>query len=164
MSGCSSERDSFCRSERERCGDVVRLKSRPKRGATPLGVLPVFGTLDVNPPGQALRARGGLAGWQEKRVTEFIETHLSERIDLKTLAALVRLSPYHFARAFKRSFGQPPHRYHVTRRMERAKGLLAKFPVTYVAMAVGYSETSSFSAAFRKATGVSPLKFARQSP
>jgi AraC family transcriptional regulator len=111
-----------------------------------------------------LRARGGLAGWQEKRVIEFIEAHLSEKIGLKTLAALVRLSPYHFARAFKTSFGQPPHRYHVNRRMERAKGLLAKFPVTYVAMAVGYSETSSFSAAFRKATGLSPLQFARRSP
>ena len=49
--------------------------------------------------------RGGLAGWQEKKVAQYIEEHLSEDVPLPALAELVGLSPYHFARAFKQSFG-----------------------------------------------------------
>jgi AraC family transcriptional regulator len=71
-------------------------------------------------------ARGGLAAWQQRLVGSYIEDHLSEHIPLATLASLVRLSPYHFSRAFKQSFGVPPHRYHTYRRIERAKLLLER--------------------------------------
>ena len=77
------------------------------------------------------------------------------------LAGLVDLSPYHFARAFKRSFGVPPHRYHVGRRIERAKALLRDRSVTEVALAVGFAETSSFSAAFRRTTRATPQDYRR---
>ncbi len=62
------------------------------------------------------------------------------------------LSPFHFCRAFKKSFGVPPHRYHTGRRIERAKAMLAKqaLSVTEIGLAVGFSETSSLSAASRK--------------
>ena len=50
-------------------------------------------------------ARGGLAAWQEKRVMEYIEEHLSEEILLSALAQVASLSPYHFSRAFKESVG-----------------------------------------------------------
>ena len=56
----------------------------------------------------------------------YIEEHLAEQIPLKTLAQLVRLSPCYFCRAFKQSFGVPPHRYHSARRIEQAKALLAR--------------------------------------
>ncbi len=105
--------------------------------------------------------KGGLSGWQQKRVSCFIEEHLADELPLRALAELVGLRPYHFARAFKRSFGVPPHRYHTGRRIERAKALLAERSVTEVAMAVGFAETSSFSAAFRRATGASPREFRR---
>ena len=80
-----------------------------------------------------------------------------------TLAKLVRLSPYYFCRAFKQSFGMPPHRYHGSRRIEHAKILLAKpaSSVTEIGMTVGFCETSSFSAAFRKATGLTPTAYRR---
>jgi AraC family transcriptional regulator len=68
--------------------------------------------------------RGGLAGWQQRRVIDFMEEHVAEDISLNMLADLVRLSPYHFLRSFKRSFGEPPYRYW-TMRIERAKVLLA---------------------------------------
>jgi len=115
------------------------------------------------PARRALLTRGGLGGWQKKRVADYIEAHLTERIRLATLAGLVDLSPYHFARAFKQSFGAPPHRYHSGRRMERAKELLAEeaSSVTAVAIALGFAETSSFSAAFRKITGASPSDYRR---
>jgi AraC-like DNA-binding protein len=91
--------------------------------------------------------KGGLAGRQKREISEFIEEHLDEEISLRQLADIVQLSRYHFARAFKHSFGMPPHRYHMSRRMERAKGLL-QVPartVTEVGMMLGFTETSSFT-------------------
>ena len=112
----------------------------------------------VEPP-----VRGGLAGWQQRTVANYIEEHVADQISLSTLAQLARLSPYHFSRAFKQTFGMPPHRFHTHRRIERAKSLLANAAasVTSVGMEVGFGETSSFSAAFRKATGVTPTGFQR---
>ena len=69
---------------------------------------------------------GGLAAWQQRIVTTYIEEHLAEPILLATLAELARLSTYHFCRAFKQSLGLPPHRYHTSRRIDHAKTLLAK--------------------------------------
>ena len=99
--------------------------------------------------------RGGLAAWQQRIVTAYIEEHLAEPISLATLAQLVRLSTYYFCRAFKQSFGLPPHRYHNDRRIEQAKMLLAKPApsVTDIGMTVGFSETSSFTAAFARRPG-----------
>jgi AraC family transcriptional regulator len=109
------------------------------------------------------RSRGGLAGWQQRTVLEFIEENLAETISLTTLARFIQLSPYHFCRAFKESFGLPPHRYHTSRRIERAKALLAnpRVSVTHIGMAVGLSETSSFTAVFRKTTGMTPTEYRR---
>jgi AraC family transcriptional regulator len=107
--------------------------------------------------------RGGLAAWQQRLVTAYIEEHLSEQISLATLAQLARLSPFYFCRAFKQSFGVPPHRFHTGRRIEHAKVLLAgrKTSVTEIGLIVGYSETSSFTAAFRKITGQTPSSYHR---
>src|SRR5437879_6310975 len=64
--------------------------------------------------------RGGLAGWQQRSVARYIEENVSEQISLAELAELAQLSTFHFSRAFKRSFGMPPHRYHTSRRIARA--------------------------------------------
>jgi AraC family transcriptional regulator len=107
--------------------------------------------------------RGGLAAWQQRIVTSHIEDHLAEPITLATLAELVGLSTYHFCRAFKQSFGIPPHRYHTSRRIDRAKALLAKPApsVTSIGLKLGFSDTSSFTTAFRKATGLTPTAYHR---
>ena len=76
------------------------------------------------------KVRGGLAAWQRRVVTAYINDHLAEQIPLATLARLARLSPYHFCRTFKKSFGVPPHRYHARVRIERAKVLLEKRPLS----------------------------------
>jgi AraC family transcriptional regulator len=108
-------------------------------------------------------ARGGLAAWQRRLATNFIEEHLAEPVPLAALANIVNLSTYYFCRAFKQSFGVPPHRFHTLRRIERAKMLLANpdQSITETALALGFSETSSFSAAFRHVTGTTPTAYRR---
>jgi AraC family transcriptional regulator len=83
--------------------------------------------------------------------------------DQSTLARLVRLSSYHFCRAFKQSLGLPPHQYHCQRRTDPARRLLAttEASVTEIGLTVGYSETSSFTAVFHRTTGLTPTAFRR---
>jgi AraC family transcriptional regulator len=119
--------------------------------------------LERTAPTAARPLRGGLPVWQQKRVVEFIEEHLAEHVSLAALAGLVDLSLYHFARAFKQSFGAPPHRYHMARRMDHARGLLQKpaLSVTEIGIQTGFRETSSFTRAFRKFTGLTPTEYRR---
>jgi AraC family transcriptional regulator len=135
--------------------------------AEALGILLAHELLRLN-NGDAVAAkevdyvRGGLAAWQRTRVTDYVEEHLAETVLLSQLADAARLSPFHFARAFKQSFGLPPLRYVTGRRIERAKSLLASdASVTQVGLAVGFAETSSFTTAFRRHTGVTPTAFRR---
>jgi AraC family transcriptional regulator len=116
--------------------------------------------------GAAFRAtvsRGGLACWQQRRLADYIEEHVADDIPLAALAELARLSPYHFSRSFKQSFGMPPQRYHAHRRIERAKQLLAnrELSVTAIALDVGFGDTTTFSAAFRRLTGQTPSRYRR---
>jgi AraC family transcriptional regulator len=118
--------------------------------------------LDETAP-ELVAVRGGLAAWQQRRIAEYIEEHLAEDFPLTALAGLAGLSTYHFARAFKRSFGIPPHRYHTHRRIERAKALLAKpkAAVADVAVELGFSGASAFAATFRRSTGQTPTDYRR---
>jgi AraC family transcriptional regulator len=118
----------------------------------------VFGQTSPERP-----ARGGLAAWQLRVVTEYIEEHLSEEVSLITLAKLVRRSPHHFCRAFKESSGVSPCRYHGLRRLELAKLLLANSDegIANVALQLGFSDTSAFTTAFRRGAGITPTAFRR---
>lgn len=115
------------------------------------------------PASPLMPVRGGLATWQQKKVSEYVEEHLNADISLNTLAGIAELSPYHFARAFKQSFGAPPHRYVTDRRIVRAKALLENpaRTVTEVGIEVGFAETSSFTATFRRMTGMTPTDYRR---
>jgi AraC family transcriptional regulator len=123
--------------------ELIRLEKTASRAARPL--------------------RGGLPMRQQRRLAEFIDEHLAEDISLATLAGLVDLSLFHFARAFKQSFGVPPHRYHMDRRMDRAKNLLRRsaFSVTQIANQIGFHEASSFTRAYRQFAGVTPSEYRR---
>jgi AraC family transcriptional regulator len=147
---------------------IGKLLDAPESSGLCLEALGIILAHELARPEKALprtgpRARGGLAGWQKRIVADFIEENLAENISLAALAQLVQLSPYHFCRAFKQSFGVPPHRYHTLRRIDRAKALLANpgESVTSIGMAIGFSETSSFTAAFRKTSGMTPTDYRR---
>ncbi|MEA2760487.1 MAG: AraC family transcriptional regulator [Methylobacteriaceae bacterium] len=130
-----------------------------------LGIVLVHELIRLNRGTPRIEApvRGGLAAWQQRIVTAYIDEHLPEQISLATLAGLARLSTYYFCRAFKQSFGIPPHRYHTSRRIEQAKVMLAarKYSVTEVGLTLGFSDTSSFTAAFRKIAGQTPSTYHR---
>ncbi len=124
-------------------------------------------TADLSPSRRAERRlplKGGLASWQVKAVCDHIEANLHRDLPLSELAAIARLSPYHFCRTFKETVGEPPYRYQMSRRIERAKALLAKptLSVSDVAATVGYGSLSRFSALFRHVTGHTPRDYRRK--
>ncbi|HYO83000.1 MAG TPA: AraC family transcriptional regulator [Bryobacteraceae bacterium] len=108
---------------------------------------------------------GGLSPNQAHRVTSFIRDHLADDVSLTALANLAGISPWHFCRAFKRTFGIPPHRWVNSLRVERAKELLAcpTLSITDVALATGFAGSSQFARVFRAVTGCSPSEYREQS-
>ena len=92
------------------------------------------------------------------RVAEFVDAELSGVLTLDRLAAVARLSPFHFARAFKATTGLAPHQFVTFRRMHRATTLLLQSTarVDQVAHAVGLSNVSHFRRVFRSHLGVTP--------
>jgi AraC family transcriptional regulator len=142
------------------CGDPSsRLYAEALGGVLAHELLHLHGAL----PSSTRSHRGGLAAWQQRRILEFMVAHPAENASLSTLAGLVRLSPYHFARSFKESFGEPPHRYWTMQRIERAKTLLAdpRASVTQIALDLGFATTSAFSATFHRVVGRTPTTYRR---
>jgi transcriptional regulator GlxA family with amidase domain len=77
---------------------------------------------------------------------------------VQRLARVSRVSEAHFARSFKQAFGVPPHRYLLTRRIERATALLRNTdrPITQIAFDTGWESLGTFGRTFRDVTGESP--------
>jgi AraC family transcriptional regulator len=107
---------------------------------------------------------GGLAAWQAHRVRGFIEGHLDEAIRVEDMSEMVRLSPTHFSRAFKRSIGEAPHTYLVRRRLDRARHLMltSDTALSEVALACGFFDQAHLTKLFRRFTGQSPAAWRRE--
>src|SRR5712671_6303885 len=118
--------------------------SMQRQYAEALGIVLTHELVRINGEGapRVPVSHGGLASWQQKRVAAYIEEHVAEDIPLAILAELARLSPYH---------------------IERAKQLLAdrKRSITAIALEIGFSETSTFTAAFHRLTGQTPSRYRR---
>jgi AraC family transcriptional regulator len=106
----------------------------------------------------ALALPGELDQQRLRRVTEFVEAYLGGPLTLASLARSAALSPFHFARAFKRTTGWAPHQFVTIRRVERARHLLlgTRDSVENVASTVGFSNLSHFRRVFRAHTGILP--------
>jgi transcriptional regulator GlxA family with amidase domain len=103
-------------------------------------------------------ARQGLAPWQIRRVLAHIETNLSAPIRNKDLAALARLSVFHFNVAFRNSVGYSPHEYLIRRRIEWAQGLMlsTEKSLSGIAAECGMADQAHLTRLFRKIVGESP--------
>ena len=108
--------------------------------------------------------RGDLPVYRLRRVTQYIHEHLQEELRLVKLSALVYMSPYHFARLFKRSTGLPPHRFLVRCRIDEARALLAArtASIAEISRSVGFRTSSHFTTTFRRITGVTPGAYRRE--
>jgi AraC family transcriptional regulator len=98
-----------------------------------------------------------------RTVCDFIEANLCRQITLEDLAALVHLSPFHFARCFKATMGLAPHQYVIARRIELAKRLLltTTLNVAEIAWSIGYENISHFRRLFAMHIGVTPGEIRR---
>jgi AraC family transcriptional regulator len=107
--------------------------------------------------------RGGLPPARLKRVLEYIESNLDKNITLSELARVANMSLYYFAVLFRQSTSLSPHRYVLSKRVERAKELLQnpKLSVLEVSLNVGFEHQNNFARAFRRVIGVSPTEFKR---
>jgi AraC-like DNA-binding protein len=113
---------------------------------------------------EAVEARGGLAPGALRRVREYIQNNMAERIELDDLAAIAGLSICHFSRAFKQSMGLPPHRYVVERRIEAAARSISdtQRPLAEIALEVGFADQSHFTRVFARVMGATPREYRRR--
>ncbi|TYR74680.1 AraC family transcriptional regulator [Rossellomorea vietnamensis] len=96
---------------------------------------------------------------QVNKVLEYIESHLTEELNLETLAAVSDYSPYHFQRLFKKTMGETPAGYVKRLRLESAAHMLiyeARFTITETAFLCGFSSLSYFTYSFTENFGFSP--------
>ena len=95
-----------------------------------------------------------------------MDARYREQLDVPTIAKVAHLSPAHFSREFRRAFGETPHQYLLTRRLERAASLLRTTDrtVTDICLAVGLRSVGSFTTSFGRAFGLSPAVYRSTHP
>jgi AraC family transcriptional regulator len=142
--------------ERESAEECIRRASAILRVDLPGAISTVAAPLASATSPKPIR--GGLAPWQVRRVTTHIETNLDAAITTKDLAALARLSLFHFCRAFRDSFGESPHGYVTRRRVERAQGLMLTTTASLgqISADCGFTDQAHLSKLFRRIVGESP--------
>jgi AraC-like DNA-binding protein len=95
------------------------------------------------------------------RAKDLVDARYREPLDVRALAAAARLSPAHFSREFRRAFGETPHQYLLTRRLERAAALLRTTDrsVADICLMVGLRSVGSFTTSFGRTFGLSPTAY-----
>jgi AraC-like DNA-binding protein len=107
--------------------------------------------------------RGSLAPWRVRRIVTHVNANLDAALRVEDLARLTRLSLSHFCRAFRSSFGCPPHRFITHCRLERAKELMLRtdVPLLQIAIECGFADQPHFSRVFLRFVGISPARWRR---
>lgn len=105
----------------------------------------------------------GLSILQQKIIKEYIHEHLSESLDLSSMAAELGMGACTFARSFRQSFGKPAYAYVIACRIARAKNLLTRtdLPIKAIAAACGFSDQAHLSRLFSRTYGKPPAQFRR---
>lgn len=109
------------------------------------------------PPSSTLSSPG-LPKHKLQQAVDYINDFLARDLSLSDLAALVQMSPFHFARLFKESTGLAPHQFVIRCRVERAKELLiqGKLGIADIATEVGFANQSHLTRHFKQIVGVTP--------
>jgi len=96
-----------------------------------------------------------------RRAKDLVDRSYAQPLDVASLAREAHVSPWHFIRRFKEAFGETPHQYVLTRRIERAQELLRNtdHSVTEISLEVGFRSLGSFSAAFHRMAGMTPTAY-----
>jgi len=112
----------------------------------------------------ATMARGGLAAWQQRKIDRYVRAHLERPVQIEELAQLIPLSVSHFCRAFKETFGDPPHAYLIRLRLETAQQLMLATddPISQIALASGFADQAHLSKQFRRVVGETPSAWRRR--
>jgi AraC family transcriptional regulator len=107
--------------------------------------------------------RGHLAPWQARRAKEFLNANLCGDVSLASVAAECNLSVSHFAHAFRRTFGRPPHRWLMERRINAVKNLLltSRLTLAEVASKCGFADQSALNRSFKRVLKESPGEWRR---
>jgi AraC family transcriptional regulator len=107
--------------------------------------------------------RGRMLAWQVRKVRDYIDSHISGRVLVADLCALVQCSDAHFSRSFKRTFGESPHAFLLRRRVELAAHLMMTTDATLsdIALRCGFSDQAHLSKHFRQAAGQTPAAWRR---
>jgi AraC family transcriptional regulator len=107
--------------------------------------------------------RGHLAPWQTRRAKELLSANLNGDISLSSVAAECGLSVSHFAHAFRKTFGQPPHKWLMEQRLDAVKNLLltSRLSLAEIASQYGFSDQPSLNRFFRRFVGESPGEWRR---
>jgi AraC-like DNA-binding protein len=100
------------------------------------------------------------------RAKDQADAHYAEPLDVAALASAAGLSPAHFSRLFKQAFGESPHGYLLTRRLERAAALLRNTDrsVADICTMVGLSSVGSFTTSFKRTFGSTPTQYRADFP
>jgi AraC family transcriptional regulator len=119
---------------------------------------------DGSTSNQDRSVRGGLAPWQMRRIAGYIDTNLSDRIGIAELAAMAKLGPSHFRRAFKKCFGIGPHAYLMQRRVRRAQEIMmmTDCSICEIALAVGFADQAHLTTRFHRIVGTTPHAWRRE--
>jgi AraC-like DNA-binding protein len=164
----SGMRDASMRSARVTAPAVPAASPARAPGmydAAPAGTHRIEGfALHANHSQVPARPRGGLAPGALRRVRDAVAQRLDDKLDLSQLAGVAGLSRSHFARAFKESVGQPPHRYLMEKRVAAAADLVKDTDrkLADIAVELGFFDHSHFVRVFTRILGETPSAYRRR--
>lgn len=154
----------------DRVADVLNLLWLDAVSGSALGSLYTEGLtgallgllLDRHAAPETTSPRGTLDSVRRRRLIDLIATEIAGDLRIERLAEAIGVSPFHFGRIFKATFGQTPHGYVLERRIDEACVTLRREPnrsIAEIALAYGFSGQAHFTAAFRRRVGTTPTNW-----